>query len=178
MCLINQCECYSLDWVFAHDAISFTRNMFMHYYALLFVLFFYPVPYLLLCFSVSFLLSWFSFLLMAPKKSVPCKNPIRCHGSFSSSHLFLTLWGFMLRRPEMTSLRTSLAGQFIQNARSFCLIFQTLLFSMSLALEVGLLYVKYPRGVLVCSYRNSTPIYMPSIPMCLGLLWYSKAHIS
>ena len=43
---------------------------------------------LLLCFSVSlfpFSLSLFSFLLMAPKKFVPSKNPIRRRGSSSSA---------------------------------------------------------------------------------------------
>ena len=39
---------------------------------------------LLLCFLFSLLLH-FSFLTMAPKKSVPSKNPIRCRGSSTSS---------------------------------------------------------------------------------------------
>ena len=57
----------------------------MHYRALHVVLFFFLVPYspvVFLCFSS---LSWFSFLLMAPKKSIPSKNQIRRHGSSSSS---------------------------------------------------------------------------------------------
>ena len=85
MCLINKCECCSLDLVFfAYDAISFARNMLMQYHALYFVLLFFHVPYFLLCFSVSFLLSRFSYLLMAPKKSVLSENQITRRGSSSS----------------------------------------------------------------------------------------------
>ena len=60
--------------------------MVMHFYALHFMFSFFPVPYSLLCLCVSSIsLSPFSFLLMAPKKSVPSKNPIRRRGSYSSS---------------------------------------------------------------------------------------------
>ena len=145
------------------------------------------------CIAFFFLLSWalsstvffFSFLLCLVSCLWHPRNlsllRTRSHVVVSFPLLlpsFLILLGSVMWRSNRTSMRTFLTRWLIQNARSFCLIFQTLLFSMSLALEVGLLYVKYPRGVLVCSYRNSTPIYMPSIPMCLGLLWYSKAHIS
>ena len=72
---------------------SLARNMFMHCHALHFILFFFPMPYspaVSLCFSslslsLSLSLSRFSFLLMAPKKSVPSKNSIRRCGSSSSS---------------------------------------------------------------------------------------------
>ena len=45
---------------------------------------------------------------------------------------------------------------------------------MCLALGVGLLFVRYLRGVLVCSFRSSTVTCTPSTPLCLGLLWYSE----
>ena len=60
----------------------------MHYHALHVVFFFFPMlysPAVFLCFSIPFSLSLFSFLLMAPKKFVPSKNPIRRRGSSSSS---------------------------------------------------------------------------------------------
>ena len=66
--------------------------MVMHFYALHFMFSFLHVPYSLvfLCFfSLSLSLSPFSFLLMAPKKSVTSKNLIRHHGSSSSSSSIL-----------------------------------------------------------------------------------------
>ena len=65
---------------------SLARNMFMHCHALHFILFFFPMPYSpVVCVCVSLSLSRFSFLLMAPKKSVPSKNSIRRCGPSSSS---------------------------------------------------------------------------------------------
>ena len=63
----------------------------------------------------------------------------------------------MIRRPKQTSMRTSLTRRFIWNTRSFCLIFQTLIYPVHLALEIRLLYVRYPKVVPVCSFKNSTP---------------------
>ena len=74
----------------------------------------------------------------------------------------------------MTSLRTFLTGQFIQNARSFCLTFQTLFYLVRLAIRVGLLYVRYQRGVPMRTFRSFTPTCTPSKSLYLGLLWYSK----
>ena len=128
VCLINQCECCSLDWVFAHDANCFERHMLMHFHALHF----------------SFSLSWASSLLC-------------CFSSFSSLLVFwlwhprnLHLWitrslivvlhllllfpllliefDFVMWTPKRILLRTSVTRRFIQNAKSFCLIFQTLFF--------------------------------------------------
>ena len=78
----------------------------------------------------------------------------------------------------MTSLRTSLTKRFIRNARSFCLTFQILLYPMRLALGVGLLHVRYLRGVLMCSFRSFTPTCTPLVPLYLGLLRYSEVHVS
>ena len=65
---------------------SLACNMFMHCHALHFILFFFPMPYSpAVCVCVSLSLSRFSFLLMAPKKSVPSKNSIRRCGPSSSS---------------------------------------------------------------------------------------------
>ena len=70
----------------------FARNMFMYYHALHVIFFFFLVPYvsivtLSLSSSLSLSLSLslsFSLLIMAPKKFVPSKNPIR-RGSSSFS---------------------------------------------------------------------------------------------
>ena len=132
------------------------RHMFMHcmfFFLLSFVLKF------LFCFYSSLSLS-FVLLIMAPKKAIPSKNLIR---------------------DEMTQDDFSenfLTGQFIQNARSFYLIFQTLLYLVHLAFGDGLLFVKNLHGVPMCSYRSFTPICISSIPLYLGLLWYSKVHAS
>ena len=133
------------------------RHMFMH------CMFFFPS---FLCLKVSILFLFFSLslsfvlLIMAPKKAIPSKNLIRdetTQDDFSEN--FLT-------------------GQFIQNARSFYLIFQTLLYLVHLAFGDGLLFVKNLHGVPMCSYRSFTPTCMSSIPLYLGLLWYSKVHAS
>ena len=138
-----------------------------------------------LCLKVSFVTMFLSFLslslsfsllVMAPKKFVPSENRIR-RGSFSSPFP-LILFGSMMKRYIMTSLRTFLTGQFIQNARSFCLISQTLLHPILLALKDGLLFVRNPQGVPTCSYRSFTPICTPSIPLYLGLLRYFMVHVS
>ena len=74
----------NLDWVFAYNAIFFARNMFMHYHALLF-----SFPSFLSISSIvfSFLLLLLRLSSMAPKKSIPSKNPISHCGSSSSSSL-------------------------------------------------------------------------------------------
>ena len=75
----------SLDWVSTHDAISLARNMFMHYHALhAFFLLSYALPFAMI-FCLSSLSLLFSLLVMAPKKFVPSKNPIRRGSSSSSS---------------------------------------------------------------------------------------------
>ena len=92
--------------------------------------------------------------------------------------LLLIESGFVMRIPKKISLRNFMTERFIQNARSFGLIFQTLLFPVHLALEVGIIFVRNPRVVLVCSYKSSTPKCMPSIPLFLSLLRYSKEYVS
>ena len=140
---------------------------FLLSYALKFLLWF--------CFFLSYLSLSFSLLVMAPKKFVPSKSPI--HRGSSSSSFPLILFGFMMKRHIMTSLRNFLIERFIWNARSFCLISQTLLYPVLLALKDGLLFVRNPQGVPMCSYRSFTPICMPSIPLYLRLLWYFMVHV-
>ena len=64
----------------------------------------YALKFLLwLCFFLSYLSLSFSLLVMAPKKVVPSKSLI-CRGS-SSSSFPLILFGFVMKRHIMTSLR-------------------------------------------------------------------------
>ena len=92
--------------------------------------------------------------------------------------LSMILFSSMMRRHEMSSLRTSLTGWFIWNVGSFCLTSQKLLYSVRLPFKDGLLYVRNPRGVMTCSYRSFTPTCMSSILLYLGLIRYSKVHVS
>ena len=158
--------------------LCFAHNMLMHYHALHI---FFPS---FLCLKVSFMTLFLSFLslslsfsllVMALKKFVPSKSPI--HRGSSSSSFPLILFGFVMKRHIMTSLRNFLIERFIRNARSFCLISQTLLYPVLLALKDGLLFVRNPQGVPMCSYKSFTPICMPSIPLYLGLLWYFVVHV-
>ena len=150
----------------------FARNMLMH--CTFFFLLSCALKFLLwLCFFLFYLSLSFSLLFMAPKKFVPSENPI-LHGSFSS--LFpLILFVSMMKRHIMTSLRTFLTRWFIRNARSFCLISQTLLYPVLLALKDGLLLweaLKVSRrvytGVLL---QYARPRYLCTL-VYYGILWY------
>ena len=68
--------------------------------------------------------------------------------------LLLILFDSVMRRHEMTYLRTFLTRQFIQNDKSFYLTFQTLLYPVHLTLRNGLLFVRNPQGVPTYSYRS------------------------
>ena len=109
--LINQCECCSLDLVFAHNAIYFLHVtcscITMHCISLFFSflsIFFY-------CFLFSFFLL-LNFSDYGTQKSVPFKNPITHRGSCSTSSLpsVLIEFGSMMRTPKRTLLRTFVIG--------------------------------------------------------------------
>ena len=91
------------------------------------------------------------------------------------SLIFLS--GSVVRRLIRTSWRTSSNAVFIRNAKSFCLICSTLLYSVSFRFKDGNLFVRYPRGVLSCIFKSSTPIYRVSIPLCLDSPWCFKVHV-
>ena len=153
----------------------FARPMFMHCHTLLFLFLFLEPFFFLLCFLFSFLLPLVSWLWHL-KSLFPPRTQLDVMVLFLFP-LFLILWGFVMKRPEMTSLRTSLTGWFIRNAKSLSLTFQTLLYPTGFVFRVGFLYVRYPKGVSVCSFRSFTPTCTPSIPLYLGLLRYSEVHI-
>ena len=128
----------------------FVRHMFMHFHAL-------HVFFLLSCalniFVVFLFLSWHPKSLFLLKTQFIMVLLILL--------FLLILSSFVMRRHEMTFIRTFLIGQFIQKARSFCLIFYTLLYPMCLVLKDGLPFMSSPRGVSTCSYRSFTPTCMP-----------------
>ena len=115
---------------------SLERSMFMHYHAL--HVSFLSVPIHSFFYdSLSLSLSWHP-------KSLFCLKTRFVMVLFLPFLFPLILFSFMIRRHEMTSLRTSLTGKFIQNAKSFCPISQTLLYSTRLALRDEFLYVRNP----------------------------------
>ena len=107
--------------------------------------------FLSVCLAIFLFLS---FLTMAPKKSIPSKNPISHCVVLLLLLLLLLLFeiGFVIQNPKRILMRTSITRRFIRNARSFYLTFQTLLYPVCLALGDGLLYLRNPRGVPTCSY--------------------------
>ena len=142
------------------------------------IFFFFPVPYLWLWFCVFLLCLCLSWLVSL---SWNLRNLFHLKTRFVVVLLLLFLliqFVSVMRRHEMTSLRTFLTRWFIWNARSFCLTSQTFLYLVHLALGDGFLYVRNPLGVLMCSYRSFTPTCTLSIPLYLSLLWYSMVHVS
>ena len=142
------------------------------------IFFFFPVPYLWLWFCIFLLCLCLSWLVSL---SWNLRNLFHLKTRFVVVLLLLFLliqFGSVMRRHEMTSLRTFLTRWFIWNARSFCLTSQTFLYLVHLALGDGFLYVRNPLGVLMCSYRSFTPTCTLSIPLYLSLLWYSVVHVS
>ena len=115
---------------------------------------------------------------MIPKKSISSKNPIS-HCVVLLLLLFLLLFeiGFVIQNPKRILMRTSITRQFIQNTKLSCLISQTHLYSVYLALEVRNHSVRNLSNVQACLYKSSTPTYMRSIPLFLSLLRYSKEHV-
>ena len=159
---LKNCECCNLDWVLTHDAISFARNMFMHSHALFF--FFFSIPRHLF-YYISFLLLSLVVSLIWHLRSLFLEEPD------------ISSW-FYDSNPKRILMGTSVTRWFTQNVMSLFFIFKTLLYPVCLALEVGNLYVRNPRGVLACLYRSSTPTYMLLIPLFLSLLRYLEEHVS
>ena len=69
-------------------------------------------------------------------------------------HLFLS--SFVMRRPNRTSLRTSLDKTFIQNAKSFCRTSPTLTYALSSIVGVGSHCVMSRSLVYPCLSRSFT----------------------
>ena len=86
-------------------------------------------------------------------------------------------FGSMMRRLIRTSVRTFPNVAFIRSTMWFCWTFSTLLYMMSFTLGDGNLFVRYPWGVPLCSYRSFNSICTVSIPLYLSLLRHSKVHV-
>lgn len=91
--------------------------------------------------------------------------------------LLLLEKGSVIQIPKRVLRKTFLTGLFIRNAKLFCLIFQTHLYPVHLALGVRNLYARNPLDVLAYLYRKSTPTNTLSISLFLSLLWYSEEHV-
>ena len=83
-------------------------------------------------------------------------------------HLFLS--SSMMRRPNRTSLRTSLDKAFIRNAKSFCRTFPTLTYPLSFIIGVGSHCVTSRSLVYPCLSKSFTPTCMNLIIWYLFLL--------
>ena len=174
--LIISCEYYSLvgfyPWcnLFLHIICSCNA---MHCTSLFFLSWSF-LSYCVFCFLFfSLLVSW----LWHPKSLFLPRTQLDVVVLLHLLFLSLILLSSMMQNPKRISLRISMTGWFIQNARSFCLTFQKLLFQVHLALEFWNLYVRNPWGVPVCLSRSSTPTCMPALPLCLGLLQYFEVHV-
>ena len=77
----------------------------------------------------------------------------------------------VIKRPNQTSLRTSLDEAFIWNAKSFCRTSTTLTYPLSFTVGVGSHCVTSWSLVHPCWYKSSTPTCMDLIIQCLFLLF-------
>ena len=162
-----------LGW--AHDAITFAYHMFMHSHAYVI-----SIQYILILFCYLGLF-WLS---LSPFLSSVCISlllwhlnaNLLCWGTlFVSGHpllliLHLFLFGSVMRRPNWTSLRTSLDEAFIRNAKSFYWTSSTLTYPLSFTIGVESHYVMSRSLVHLWLSRSFTPTCMDSIIQYLFLL--------
>ena len=97
---------------------------------------------------------------MAPKcKSTQSRNLLHAGAPLLLIlHIFLSC--SMMRRPNRTSLRTSLDEAFIRNAKSFCRTYPTRTYTLSFIVGVGSHCVTSRSLVHSCLSRSFTPICM------------------
>ena len=149
--------------------------MFMHFHA--YVL---SIQYILILFCYLGLY-WLS---LSPSLSSVCVSLLLWHPNANLLHprtlfvlgypllliLHLFLSGSVMRRPNRTSLRTSLDEAFIQNAKSFCQTFPTLTYPLSFIIGVGSHCVTSRSLVYPCLSKSFTPTCMDLIIWYLFLL--------
>ena len=152
--------------------LFFARHMLMHSHASFLSFFIIPSA----CSGV-FLFFSLIFLLYHPRN-------LSLQGTWYLVMVLLLLFllllleiGSVIRNSKRILRRTFVTRWFTRNATSFCLIFQTLLYLMHLALGVRNLCMRNLLDVLAFLYRSSTPTYMLSIPLFPSLLWYSEEHV-
>ena len=128
-CLLCSILCagrFGLGW--AYVEFKFACHMFMHYHAYVLSIL-HILIYLLFGIHLIISLSFFLSLLFPLVALWHLSVSLLCPGTlFIPGHLLLLLHltpfpltsGFVMRRPNWTSLRTSHEAAFIWNAKSFC----------------------------------------------------------
>ena len=145
-----RCVLYTCNWLcaskirlgWAHDAISFACHMFMHSYA--YVLSFHYILIYFCCLGLFwlFLSPFFSSICVSLLLWHLNANLLRPGTLFVPGHPLLLIlhhlmFGFVMRRPNRTCLRTFLNEAFVLNAESFCWTSLTLTYPPSFTVEVG-----------------------------------------
>ena len=130
--------------------------MFMHYHAYVLSIL-HILIYLLFGIHLIISLSFFLSLLFPLVALWHLSVSLLCPGTlFIPGHLLLLLHltplplmsGFVMRRPNQTSLRTSHDVTFIRNAKSFCQTYLTLTYPLSSTVGVGSHYVAHQSRAL------------------------------
>lgn len=165
-------------WILFFPMIQFiiACNMLMHYHVLLFSFLSFPkhLFWLCVCVCVFSLVSWLWHLKSLSLLRIQSHVVVLL---LPSLLLLLLEKGSVIQIPKRVLRKTFLTGLFIRNAKLFCLIFQTHLYPVHLALGVRNLYARNPLDVLAYLYRKSTPTNTLSISLFLSLLWYSEEHV-
>ena len=161
----------------AYDAIIFACHMFMDFHAYVpssFYISVYLVVGTFLIVSLSFSLSLPLMLVALWHLNI---NLLHLGTLFVLGHLLLLLLltpfpltsDSVMRRPNRTSLRTFHDAAFIRNAKSFCQIFLTLTYPLSLIVGVGSHFVASRSRALPWSYKSYTLICTNLITLHLFL---------
>ena len=144
MCLIIGMCAGRFELGFTHDVFIFVCHMFMHI-SCIYSLFSFFFVLLVMCFlSFSLSLSWIDCAWHLST------NLLRLRILLVPGLLLLIFpfplftFGFVMGRPNRTSLRTFRNMAFIQSALSFRRTFPTLLSLWSFGLGAGNLFVSYP----------------------------------
>ena len=144
--LLQCCVLVGLDWAkpMMHLFLHVTCHMFMHSHAYVPSILYIFIYLLLGTFLIVSLSFSFSLLLTLVASWHLNVNPLCPRTLFVLGHLLLLLlltplplmFGSMMRRPNRTSLRTFHNAAFIRNTKSFCQIFLTLTYPLSLTIGV------------------------------------------
>ena len=188
VCLIKLVSAIRFGLGIIHDVFNFCTShghaSFMHTF---FLFLFYSE--LVLCFLLFYSVLFCSVLSLSLSDRTSLwhpnrENPLQLGTLFVvPSHpliilLFHLIFGFMMRRPRWTSLRTSRTVAFIQNTGSFCRISPSLRYPMSFELGDGNLSVRNLCVVPPCLLKSFTPTYTALIPLCLSLFLHFEVHVS
>ena len=141
--LLQCCVLIGLDWT--EPTFFFACHMFMHSHAYVPSILYILIYLLLGTFLIISLSSSFSLPLTFVASWHLNVNPPHPRIIFVLGHLLLLLlltplpltFGFVLRRPNRTSLKTFHDAALIWNAKSFYQIFLTLTYPLSLTIRVG-----------------------------------------